>query len=33
MLKDGKGTDFIINEIIFNAAIADRLFLKSTLKN
>ena len=32
MLKDGKGTDFIINEIIFNPARADRLFLKSTLK-
>ena len=33
MLKDGKGTDFIINEIKFNPVIADRLFLKSTLKN
>lgn len=33
MLKDGQGTDFIVNEIIFNPAIADRLFLKSTLKN
>lgn len=33
MLKDGQGTDFIVNEIIFNPVIADRLFLKSTLKN
>ena len=33
MLKDGQGTDFIVNEIIFNSKIADRLFLKSTLKN
>lgn len=33
MLKDGQGTDFIVNEIIFNSQIADRLFLKSTLKN
>lgn len=33
MLKDGQGTDFIVNEIIFNPVIANRLFLKSTLKN
>lgn len=33
MLKDGQGTDFIVNEIIFNPVITNRLFLKSTLKN
>ena len=32
MLKNGKGTDFIINEIKFNVSIPDQYFLKSTLK-
>jgi len=32
MLKNGKGTDFIVNEIKFNVSIPDQYFLKSTLK-
>ncbi len=32
VLKDGKGTDFIVSAIEFNPVIADKLFLKSSLK-
>ena len=32
MLKNGKGTDFIINDIKFNVSIPDQYFLKSALK-
>lgn len=32
MLKDGKGTDFIVKEIQFNANIPDYLFTKASLK-
>ena len=32
MLKDGKGTDFIVNTIDFNAKIPDYIFSKASLK-
>jgi len=32
MLKDGKGTDFIVNDIQFNVTIPDYIFSKASLK-
>ncbi|MCK5442356.1 MAG: outer membrane lipoprotein-sorting protein, partial [Maribacter sp.] len=32
MLKDGKGTDFIVSKIEFNAPISEHLFSKAVLK-
>jgi outer membrane lipoprotein-sorting protein len=32
MLKDGKGTDFVVTSIQFNVAIADYIFSKASLK-
>jgi hypothetical protein len=32
MLKDGEGTDFVVVDIQFNAAIPEEIFSKASLK-